>query len=133
MWNNTGDTGVESLRPYQIEVLPRMDILNYKASGYIKTEEEFLQFIHDVYVIINQSGHKKVLADCRSLEGIRPGSLRAIKDVEEAFSPQAIGVRVAVIEREENIVTMKHREYVAYNRGYTLKYFIDPAEAEAWL
>ena len=124
---------MESLRPYQIEVLPRMDILNYKVSGYIKTEDDFRQFIRDVNVIIIQSGHKKILADCRSLEGFRPGVLGAIQVVEEAFSPEVRGKRIAIIEREENIGNMKHREIVALNRGYTLKYFTDPAEAEAWL
>ena len=124
---------MESLRPYQIEVLPRMDILNYKVSGYIKTEDDFRQFIREVTVIIKQSGHRKVLSDARNLKGIRPGVIGAIRVVEEDFSQELWGKKIAVIEREENIGNMKHREIVALNRGYTLKYFTDPAEAEAWL
>ena len=118
---------------YQIEIIPRQDVLSYKVSGYIRTEDDFRQFIREVTVIIKQSGHRKVLSDARNLKGIRPGVIGAIRVVNEAFSTDLWGKRIAVIERVENIGNMKHREIVALNRGYTLKYFIDPAEAEAWL
>ena len=124
---------MEPPKPYQIEIIPRTDILNYTVSGYVNTEDDFHQFIRDVNVIILQSGHIKVLADCRNLEGFRPGALGAIKVVERDFLPEVRGRRIAVIEREENIGNMIHREIVASNRGYILKYFTNSEEAEAWL
>lgn len=124
---------MENQKPYHIEIIPRQDILSYKVSGYIRTEDDFHQFIREVNVIIKQSCHTKILSDARNLEGIRPGATGAIKVVEEGFSPELKGYRIAVIEREENIGNMKHREIVASNRGFTLKYFTSSEEAEAWL
>ena len=124
---------MEDLKPYHIEILHRMDILNYKVAGFIKTEYEFFQYIRDVNEIIKQSDNNKVLADCKKLEGFRPGVVGAIRVVDEAFSPEMRCKKIAVIEREENYENLKHREIVAYNRGYTLKYFTDRPDAEAWL
>lgn len=118
---------------YQIEILPRQDILSYKVTGYVRTEHDFHQFIHDVNEIIKQSIQKKVLADIRNLEGFRPDIFGAIRVVEEGFSRELWGRRIAIIEREENIGNMKQRETVAWNRGYSLKYFTSAKEAEAWL
>jgi hypothetical protein len=126
-------SSVEGLKQYQIEVLHRTDILHYRVAGIIKTEYEFFQYIRDVNVIIKHSDNKKVLADCKNLEGFRPGVVGAIRVVDEAFSPVMRCKKIAVIEREENHDNLKHREIVAYNRGYTLEYFTDHQSAEAWL
>ena len=58
-------------KPYRSEIVSRQDILNYKVSGYIETEDDFRQFIREANEIIKRSGHLKVLADCKNLEGYR--------------------------------------------------------------
>lgn len=121
--------------PYRIEsvVLEDTGTLMYQLTGKISSEDEFHQMMREITDIISASDCQRVLCDASGLEGIRPNINEAINVVENDFLETMRRLRIAVLERPENMRSTRYRETVAVNRGFTLKYFFDRAEAETWL
>jgi hypothetical protein len=113
--------------------------INYRISGDFLTVElegsypleKFRDISALIDTIIDSNNINKILVDLRNFKG-RFGVFDGLNHIEK-FREESRFLKFAILDLPENKQPNDFFENASYNRGFTLLFFYDEAEARKWL
>ena len=110
------------------------DHLRVVARGK-RTRESIVSIAEEIIDRCAQNGVDTVLVDVRELRGRLSvfDSLTVVRDDFAKLNPLGVLKRAGILDRLENRFRLRFFESVARRRGYNLRTFVDPEQANLWL
>lgn len=115
---------------YRIEQTQTDEILRIRLFG-VSNESNANSIAQDILAIVDNNDATRLLVDVRNLKG-RLSPTDTYWHVQK-YPRYTAHVRVAVVDVEQNRAFDALHETMSNNRGFNMRYFYDPTEAEQWL
>jgi len=119
---------------YELATQKNDGYLQVTASG-TRSFETVLALTRDILSACSQEEMKKALVDLRGLRG-QLDTLEAFMIPDQYFPElqyRKVLLRCAIVDLEEYQDRVRFFENVAVNRGFSIRFFMDPEEAVKWL